>query len=195
MSSVSLRDCSIGRRYAIDFPEPVSDARKYCPQPGRFSGGFWRSHFIERDCIGVGFGDGPSISVKDPSMPGNNGGEVNAVGSWPSVGGVFPLALEETVTDAEGQKNSSIAKSSFPEEGERFLRSKVCGLVVECLSNFRVSFLSSLLCIGGSTFTTLGLLLSGKGFKPLCGTSSRVKMGLGGVTFRDVRFPRRKWVW
>jgi len=78
-----LRDWSIGSRYAIDFPEPVSDARRYCPQLGRLSGGSWRRHFIERDCIGVGFADGPSISVKDASIPGSNGGEVNAVGPIP----------------------------------------------------------------------------------------------------------------
>jgi len=56
VSSVSSRDCSIGRRYAIGFPEPVSDARRHCPQPGRLSG-----VCLDEPFYWVGFADGPSI--------------------------------------------------------------------------------------------------------------------------------------
>ncbi|KZP05683.1 hypothetical protein FIBSPDRAFT_1053960 [Athelia psychrophila] len=78
-SSVCFRSWSIGSRYAVIFPEPVSDARR------TYRYGSWLSFRVKRylrddACMGVGFAFGGMAHV---SSPGRSGGDANSVGSSP----------------------------------------------------------------------------------------------------------------
>ena len=66
----------------MDFPEPVSEARRNCFQPDAFSGPasqLSRSHLRLRDWMGVGVAAGPRMSDTQERSPGISGGEVNFV--------------------------------------------------------------------------------------------------------------------
>ena len=66
--------------YAIDFPEPVSDARRYSFHLFSTSLGLNKC-LSERAWIGVGFALMGKFSRRHVRMPGMRGGEVNSSGS------------------------------------------------------------------------------------------------------------------
>jgi hypothetical protein len=78
LSSDCFRCCSIGRRYAMDLPDPVSEARRYC----RHDEVSVNKCFNERACIGVGLESRPSTSLTEFCKPSRSGGDVNLVGNF-----------------------------------------------------------------------------------------------------------------
>lgn len=71
----------------MDFPEPVSEARRNClhlpndASLGAISPEAPNIHFKLRPWIGVGVATGPRTSVRHDSSPGIKGGEVKWRGS------------------------------------------------------------------------------------------------------------------
>ena len=65
----------------MDFPEPVSEARRYC----RHSGVSEKRCFIDRAWMGVGDAEGPSTWCIDSRSPSSSGGDENETGSEPEL--------------------------------------------------------------------------------------------------------------
>ena len=83
-SSDCLRSWMSGRRYAIDLPEPVSDARRnwwYCEGSAGALESALRRCLSERAWMGVGRASEPSTSCSDARRPSMSGGDANSFGS------------------------------------------------------------------------------------------------------------------
>lgn len=80
--SVALRFWSIGRRYAMLFPEPVSLARR---NSCHFPGVEWKRCLRESAWMDVGRASGPRMSLTDARRPGRRGGDVKFCGKIPDV--------------------------------------------------------------------------------------------------------------
>ena len=86
----------------MDFPEPVSEAKRNCFHPG-----FWLSNHLRlSDWMGVGFALGPSTSFNEDKSPGRMGGEVNSVGAGESV-----ARFEEASLSAVGARETDYGGS------------------------------------------------------------------------------------
>ena len=81
----------------MDFPEPVSEARRNCFHPG-----VWLSNHLRlSDWIGVNFALGTSTSFREDKSPERMGDEVNSVGA-----GESGASFEEASLSAVGVRDT-----------------------------------------------------------------------------------------
>lgn len=105
--SASLMPWRSGSRYAMDLPDPVSDARRNCFHPSGAppSAGGTQCAML-RLWMGVGVALGPSSSLRDATKPGRSGGEVKLPAA--SAAGLdTDFGVEAVETGSSGWKNSS----------------------------------------------------------------------------------------